>query len=487
LSVLKLGRCPDATRDLIGGKAFGINAMLSLALPVPPAFVLCTDECARYYASGRNLQDATRAELRAGIAALEGELGRGLGDADRPLLVSLRAGAARSMPGMLDTILNLGINTRIEYGLSQLTGDAHFAADTHRRFARQFRKVVGTEPADDPWQQLETAVVAVFDSWMSPRALAYRRHHGIGEEGGTAVTVQAMVFGNLDDRSGTGVLSTRDPVNAVSQPFGEWLPHSQGDDVVSGIRSPRPLADLVEVMPNVHAELIAAGVLLERTMRDVQEIEFTVESGRLWLLQTRSANRSAAAAVHHAVTLEREGIVNSEGALAMITPDQLRAVLRPRLAPQARAGATVLATGQVACPGVASGIVIDDADTAEDLAGDGIDVILARPTTDPGDLRGMLAAQAVITEIGGATSHAAVLSRELNTVCVVGCGEGSLGHLAGRTVTVDANSGEILDGRIDVEIPSLASHPDLRVIGQWLESGAGATHEALRNILIGAN
>ena len=487
MSVVKLGRCPDATRDLIGGKAFGINAMLCLGLPVPPAFVLGTDECARYYATGRKLDDDVRAELRAGINSLASELRQGFGDADRPLLVSVRSGAARSMPGMMDTVLNLGINARIEHGLRQLTGDADYAADTHRRFVAQFREVVGAEPPEDPWRQLETAVAAVFDSWKSPRARAYRRHHSIDEEGGSAVTVQAMVFGNLDDLSGTGVLSTRDPVNAASEPSGEWLPHSQGDDVVSGRRTPRPLADLAHLLPGVHSELMTAGAQLERTMRDVQEIEFTVESGRLWLLQTRSANRSGAAAVHHAVAFEREGILTPEGALAMITPDQLRAVLRPRLAPKARAGATVLATGQVACPGVASGVVVDNPDTAEDLTCAGTDVILARPTTAPEDVRGMLAARAVITEVCGATSHAAVLSRELNTVCVVGCGEGSLGHLAGRTVTVDANRGEILDGRIDVETPSPASHPDLRVIGRWLESGAGATHEALRNILIGAN
>jgi len=481
MSVLRLGGCPDAARDLIGGKAFGINAMMGLDLPVPPAFVLDTDECARYYASGRILTDDVRAGLRAGIESLGSELGRGFGGADRPLLVSVRSGAAASMPGMMATILNLGINARVERGLARLTGDTEYAADTHRRFATQFRKIVGIEPGDDPWQQLEAAVIAVFDSWMSPRALAYRGHHDVGEEGGTAVTVQAMVFGNLDDLSGTGVLSTRDPVNAASRPFGEWLHRCQGDDVVSGIRSPRPLADLAERMPTVHAELIAAGALLERTMRDVQEIEFTVESGRLWLLQTRSANLSAAAAVHHAITLEREGVVTPEEALAMITPDQLRMLLRPRLSPQARAAATVLATGQTACPGVASGLVVDDADTAEDLAGKGADVILARSMTDPADLRGMIASRAVITEIGGATSHAAVLSRELNTACIVGCGEGSLRHLPGRTVTVDANSGEILDGRLDVEVPS--SHPDLRVIGSWLESEAGAAHQALKIIV----
>lgn len=487
MTVFKLGQCPEATRELIGGKAFSVNLMLSLGLPVPPAFVLGTDECARYYASGGRLADDVRAELRSGIAGLEDEVGRGFGNAANPLLVSVRSGAARSMPGMMDTILNLGINDDAEAGLRQHTGDAGYAADTHQRFTEQFRKVVGTEPAGDPWEQLEAAVAAVFDSWNSPRAVAYRRHHGIAEDGGTAVTVQAMVFGNLDDASGTGVLFTRDPITAASDPFGEWLPGGQGEDVVSGRMTPMPLSALAEQMPAVHTELMDAARLLERTNRDVQDIEFTVESGRLWLLQSRSAKRSASATVHHAVTFEREGIVTPQGALAMISPEQLEAFLRPHLAPHARAGATVLATGDVACPGVASGVVVDDADTAEELADDGTDVILARPTTDPEDVHGMIAAVAVITEIGGATSHAAVVSRELNKVCVVGCGKGRLKGLTGRTVTVDATNGEILDGVLEVEIPSKRTHPDLQVIASWLKSPAGAGYEALHRILDAAN
>lgn len=487
MTVFKLGQCPDATRDLIGGKAFSVNLMLNLGLPVPPAFALGTDECARYYESGGMLAEDVRAELRSGIAALEQEVGRGFGDAANPLLVSVRSGAARSMPGMMDTILNLGINDAVEAGLRDLTGDAGYAADTHHRFTEQFRKVVGVDPAADPWEQLEAAVAAVFNSWRSPRAVAYRRHHGISEDGGTAVTVQAMVFGNFDDTSGTGVLFTRDPITAASEPFGEWLPRGQGEDVVSGRMTPLPLSRLDEQMPQVHTELMAAAHLLEHTNRDVQDIEFTVESGRLWLLQSRSAKRSAAAAVHHAVTFEREGIVTPAGALGMISPEQLEAFLRPHLAPHARAGATVLATGDVACPGVASGVIVDDADKAEDLSDSGADVVLARPTTDPEDVHGMIAAVAVITEIGGATSHAAVVSRELNKVCIVGCGEGSLANLTGRTVTVDATNGEILDGILDVETPSKLTHPDLQVIGVWLQSPAGAGFEALQHILDAAD
>lgn len=487
MTILKLGQCPEATRELIGGKAFSVNAMLNMELPVPPAFVLGTDECARYYASGGQLAADVKDELRAGIAMLEAELGRGFGATTRPLLVSVRSGAARSMPGMMDTVLNLGINAAVEHALYESTGDADYAADTHRRFVEQFRKVVGSEPTEDPWQQLEAAVAAVFQSWKSPRAVAYRAHHGISEDGGTAVTVQAMVFGNLDENSGTGVLFTRDPISAVSEPFGEWLTQGQGEDVVSGRCTPQPLSALAAHLPEAHTELMAAATLLERTMRDVQDIEFTVESGKLWLLQSRSAKRSAASAVHHAVTFEREGIVTAEGALAMISPQQLEAFLRPHLAPHARAGATVLATGEVACPGVASGVIVDDADNAADMADEGADVVLARPTTDPEDVHGMIAAVAVVTEIGGATSHAAVVSRELNKVCIVGCGQGALKDLTGRTVTVDATSGEILDGILEVEIPSKSTHPDLQIIGQWLDSPAGEAHQALKDILAKAN
>jgi pyruvate,orthophosphate dikinase len=487
MTVLRLGHCGEPTREEIGGKAFSVNAMLVMGLPVPPAFVFGTDECARYYQAGSALSDDVRAALRDGIAQLESELGRQFGSASNPLLVSVRSGAARSMPGMMDTVLNLGMNDDVAAGLSQLTGSPEYAADTQRRFVEQFLKVVGTAPSDDPWEQLEAAVGAVFESWQSPRAVAYRNHHGISHDGGTAVTVQAMVFGNLDDNSGTGVLFTRDPITANSNPFGEWLPKGQGEDVVSGRCTPKPLEHLNEFLPDVHAQLMSAASLLERTMKDVQDIEFTIEAGKLWLLQSRSAKRSASAAIHHAVQLQSEGIITADRALEMINPDQLTAFLRPHLAPDARTNATLLASGEVACPGVASGVVVTSADEAEEKADEGIDVVLARPTTDPDDVHGMIAAVAVITEIGGATSHAAVVSRELDKVCVVGCGSGSLANLAGREVTVDATSGEILEGTLAVEVPSLATHPDLQVLGGWLQSSADDQYKSLKMILSSAN
>ncbi|MFE5700742.1 PEP-utilizing enzyme [Rhodococcus koreensis] len=296
-----------------------------------------------------------------------------------------------------------------------------------------------------------------------------------------------MVFGNLDAHSGTGVLFTRDPVTAQSAPFGEWLPKGQGEDVVSGRCTPLTLGHLAGFMPEVHKQLMESAALLERTFCDVQDIEFTVESGHLWLLQTRSAKRSASAAVHHAVTFEKEGIVTPEGALSMISPEQLSAFLRPHLAPTARIGAKLLARGEVACPGVVTGLVVGTADEAEEMAEQGIDVILARPTTDPDDVHGILAAKAIITEIGGATSHAAVVSREFNRACVVGCGQGSLMGLVGKKVTVDATSGEILDGVLEVEIPSKDTHPDLRVVTEWLAASATGCDNPLNKILADAH
>ena len=487
MTVLRLGHCGDQRRELIGGKAFSINTMLGLGLPVPPAVVFGTDDCERYYSSGKTLSDDVRTELRNGIATLEDELGRRFGSDTNPLLVSVRSGAARSMPGMMDTVLNLGINEAVETGLRKLTGSAEYAADTHRRFVEQFVIVVGAKPLADPWDQLEAAVGAVFASWQSPRAVAYRRHHGIPDEGGTAVTVQAMVFGNLDERSGTGVLFTRDPINPQSEPFGEWLPGGQGEDLVSGRVTPRNIAHLNELLPEVYGELMRAAALLERTMRDVQDIEFTVEAGKLWLLQTRSAKRSATAAVHHAVSFAREGIVSPAEALEMISADQLSAFLKPHLASSARRTAMVVATGEVACPGVASGIVATSADEAEELADRGVDAILARPTTDPDDVHGILAAKALLTEIGGATSHAAVVSRELDRVCIVGCGAGNLADLAGRRVTVDANSGQVFDGILDVEVPSKRTHPDLRVVENWLQTAPADSYLELKAILAEVN
>jgi pyruvate,orthophosphate dikinase len=317
---------------------------------------------------------------------------------------------------MMDTILNLGITDQVQQALAAASGSAQYAADTRRRFLEQYEKVVGEPAPDTPWDQLTGAIMAVFDSWLSDRAVAYRSERAIEDDGGTAVTVQAMVFGNLDDASGTGVLFSRDPRGSSSEPYGEWLPMGQGEDVVSGAFDPLGLEALAEALPDAHTELLNVARRLDEAAGAAQDIEFTIQSGRLWLLQSRAARVSS-----------------SSG---------------PRVEDGARAEATVLAQGRPACPGVASGTIVTDVEVAESLALDGQDVILTRPTTTPHDVRAMAVARGILTEIGGATSHAAVVSRELGVPCIVGCGTGTLTPLEGRLVTIDAGTGEVLDGTL---------------------------------------
>lgn len=477
MTLVWIGDQPEMDREMVGGKAYSLNRMHALGLPVPPAFVLTTDTCGRFYEAGGRLPSDLATDLRHAVAELEQRTGRRFGDPRHPLLVSVRSGAARSMPGMMDTVLNLGVNDVVAEGLRNLAPDSNYAADTLRRFDEQFARVVGAAPPQDPWEQLLAAIEAVFGSWDSPRARSYRRHHHIADDGGTAVTVQAMVFGNLDDRSGTGVLFSRNPLTGDSAPYGEWLPRGQGEDVVSGRHDPLPLAALAEHLPGVHDELLGAAATLEKTGKDVQDIEFTVESGRLWLLQSRAAKRSPDAAVQFAVSLQRDGIVSVAEAVRLVTPAQLEAVRRPRIAPSARARAQVLARGEPACPGTASGRVVLDIENAERLADDNVNVVLARPTTDPEDIAGMIAAVAILTEIGGSTSHAAVVSRELGTPCVVGCGSGTAQLLAGREVTVDGQTGEVFDGVLDIAEGTELDNPALATLNAWLSAGENDANE----------
>src|SRR4051794_4702191 len=340
--------------------------MLGLGLPVPPAFALPIDVCRRYHSSGGRLDDEVWAAVLVGIDGLEAKTGRRLGDPGAPLLVSVRSGAAVSMPGMMDTILNLGMTDAVREGLAELSGDPDFARSTHVRFCHEFgHTVLGADiddPADDatpeavcdeieddtgervpgdPHDQLRAAIHAVFESWSSRRAIAYRKHWGIPDDGGTAVVVQAMVFGNLGERSGTGVLFTRDPLSGEAEPYGEWLPGGQGEDVVSGSHDPLPLSALRDELPEACDELLAAGALLERTNGDVQDIEFTVERGRLYLLQTRAARRAPLAAVRTAVDLAGEGAIDPAGALGRVSVEQLASVLAPRLSKETTATADV--------------------------------------------------------------------------------------------------------------------------------------------------
>ncbi len=470
LQVVALDGTCRLTREDIGGKAWGINRMCSLGLPVPPAIALTIQACREHQASRGTLSAALWDAIVRHMRLLEERTGRRFGAPKRPLLVSVRSGGVHSMPGMMDTVLNVGINAVIEAGLRAESGNARYAAETHRRFAEQYRKVVLGDRAEplpeDPWMQLRRAVAAVFDSWYSPRAQLYRGNRGLPEEGCTAVTIQAMVFGNLDERSGTGVLFSRSPITGDPPAWGEWLACGQGEEVVSGRYTPQPLDALRELMPQAHADLMRAAATLEVDARDIQDIEFTVESGRLWLLQSRVAKRSPQAAVRAAVALAQEGLISKEEALHRLGTDQMRKLAMLRLAPQA-AAQPPLARGEPACPGIATGVVVADPEEAQTRARGGEEVVLARTTTSPEDLHGMIAARGVMTEQGGATSHAAVLSRELGLPCVVGCGANTVTALVGRRVTLDGGRGTVWAG--DLTLDAMDEHfvADVRTLLEW--------------------
>jgi pyruvate,orthophosphate dikinase len=395
------------------------------------------------------------------------------------------------MPGMMDTVLDLGMSEEAEHALARESGDPMFARDTHRRFLTLYSEIVLKTPtpllqADDnleqwrasieaaageavprePAAQLHRAICAVFQSWNSPRARRYRKHQQIPDDLGTAVTIQTMVFGNLDDRSGTGVLFSRNPLTGAKEVFGEYLARAQGEDVVSGRVTPEPLSTLAARAPELHQEILDAAATLETANREVQDVEFTVQHGRLYLLQSRSAKLSARAAIQTSLDLVQEGLIDEDAALRRITPDQARSVLAPRL----RDDATHLAAlshGEGACPGVGIGAVVHDPDEAERRAADGEDVVLVRPTTSPNDINGMLVAAAIVTEEGGSTSHAAVVSRALGIPCVVGCGKGASRALHGQVVTVDGATGRVYGGSLAVELPDEGAMSELQVIAGW--------------------
>jgi pyruvate,orthophosphate dikinase len=477
---------PD--RKIIGGKAWSIARMAALGLEVPPAFVITTETCLAYREGG-DFPAGLNLEIAQGLAWLEQRTGRSFGTGEKRLLLSIRSGAAISMPGMMDTVLNLGIDDAGEAALAAETGLPAFARDTHRRFLELYGAIVLKAPVElDPqgepaaWRdqvaaggqavpgdvrdQLAGAVRAVFDSWNTRRARRYREHNGIPHDMGTAVTVQAMVFGNLDEHSGTGVLFSRNPLAGDNVPYGEYLPRAQGEDVVSGKFTPLSLDAMHDHVPEAHAALLAATDMLERENGDVQDIEFTVQSGKLYLLQSRSAKRAPAAAVRIAVDMVGEGRIDPATALSRVSAEQVATLLLPRLVDGATDGAEVLAAGEGACPGVATGVLVAESDEAERRAAAGEAVVLVRATTSPDDVHGMIAAKAVVTEQGGSTSHAAVVSRALGRPCVVGVGAGAVA-LAGQVVTVDGAAGRVYRGALATEVPSEGDDGRLAQLIAW--------------------
>ncbi|PKK14020.1 pyruvate, phosphate dikinase [Thermomonospora sp. CIF 1] len=459
------------TREVVGGKAYSLNRMSALGLPVPPAFAIGVDVCPAYHEAGGRVPEAVWADVLKHLAELERRTGRRFGDPGAPLLVAVRSGAARSMPGMMDTVLNLGLTEPLRDALAEQSGNREWAEDTWRRFVRSYTDTVGTAPPADPVEQLRAAVGAVFQSWFSERAVAYRERHGIDDLVGTAVTVQAMVFGNLDDDSGTGVLFSRDPNTGEPGLFGEWLARAQGEDVVSGERTPQPLAALAETQPDNHAELVRIARVLEEDHRDMVDVEFTVESGKLYVLQARAGKRTPLAAARIAVDMAEEGLIDRRTALTRITPEQAR-----RLEEQGgvTAGGEQLAKGLGASPGVGGGIAVTDTEEALRLSGEGKAVVLVRPATSPEDVPAMFASSAVVTEHGGSTSHAALVCREIGLPCVVGCGDGTMRELAGRAITVDGTAGVVLAGLVDTE-QSGAEHEAVRTLASWAGELTGRT------------
>jgi pyruvate,orthophosphate dikinase len=446
--------------EILGHKGHGIDMMRRNGLPVPPAFCITAEVGARYRAEPAATMDAIWDDVLDGMRRLEAATSRTFGREPHPLLVSVRSGAAVSMPGMMDTVLDLGVDDAVEAALAAESTVA-FARDTRRRFTRWYERIVAAPAPGDPYLQLRAAIAAVFASWDSPRAVAYRAHHGLDDGGGTAAVVQAMVFGNINTNSGAGVVFSRNPMTGANEEFGEWLPAGQGDDVVSGTVDVQPIIALREQQPAVYDELIAAARSLERLASDVQEIEFTIQDGTLWLLQTRAAKRSAQAAVRLALQLRSEGLIDEAETLHRVTPAHVEALLQPSLQLEKRRAAELLAKGLPAGPGLASGRAYTDVDAAIDAADRGEDVILVRSHTSPDDIHGMLVARGIVTETGGATSHAAVVSRELGRAAVVGCGHGVADSLAGKLITVDGNAGEVRAGGLELSAWSEDNTPEL--------------------------
>jgi len=518
-------------KGLLGGKGANLAEMANLGIPVPPGFTITTEVCSYFYSHGETYPEDLKPQVEEALRYVESVMGRRFGDPSNPLLVSVRSGAPVSMPGMMDTVLNLGLNDDTVKGLAAQANNERFAYDCYRRFVAMYGDVVlGLKPAakdevdpfeeildrikhdrgvvydyeltaddlkelvrlykqliknrlnvdfpEDPWEQLWGAIGAVFKSWNNPRAIAYRELNDIPSDMGTAVNVQAMVFGNLGEDSATGVAFTRNPATGENVLYGEYLINAQGEDVVAGIRTPQPInkaqkgdnpnvLSLEEAMPEVYAELESIRRLLDRHYRDMQDIEFTIERGKLWMLQTRSGKRTAFAALRIAVEMVEEGILSEEEAVLRVEPQQLTQLLRPTFDLKAKEEAikkgALIAKGLNAGPGAATGRVVFNAPDAEEWASRGEKVILVRMETSPEDIRGMHAAQGILTSRGGMTSHAALVARQMGKVCVVGCGALDINYKArqftvgdlvvkeGDWISLDGTTGEVLLGQIPTQ------------------------------------
>jgi len=511
-------------KDLLGGKGANLAEMTNIGLPVPPGFIITTQACKDFYARGRRFPEGMEEQVREKVAELEASLGKRFGDPENPLLVSVRSGAPVSMPGMMDTVLNLGLNDQTAETLARNTGDERFAMDCYRRFIHMFGDVVmgvehyqfesilqaqkdragvrydhelsaadwreviarykklvegasGRSFPQDPMEQLFMAIYAVFNSWNNDRAIVYRKINRIPDDLGTAVNVQAMVFGNMGPDSGSGVAFTRNPSTGEKRLYGEFLTNAQGEDVVAGIRTPQSIDDLAREMPDVYNQFAAVCDLLDRHYRDMQDVEFTVERGKLYILQTRNGKRTAQAAIRIAVEMVGEGLISREEAVLRVEPEQLDQLLHRRIDPNAKLD--VIATGLPASPGSASGAVVFDADEAEKLGREGRKVILVRTETTPDDIHGIVAAQGVLTSRGGMTSHAAVVARGMGKPCVCGCeavqinteaGEFRVGDLVvreGDVISIDGSTGRVILGEVPMIDPELS--PAFKQLLEWAD------------------
>jgi pyruvate,orthophosphate dikinase len=524
-------------RDLLGGKGANLAEMSNLGLPVPPGFTITTEVCRYYYANTKTYPVSLKADVAAGLAGLEAALGCRFGDAANPLLVSVRSGARDSMPGMMDTVLNLGLNDQTVQGLAKTSNNPRFAFDSYRRFIQMYSDVVlgvdhhhfeeileqhkhrksytlDTDLSADDWQfivteykakvaailgkpfpqdvheQLWSAIEAVFSSWMNQRAIVYRHLHGISADGGTAVNIQAMVFGNRGDDCATGVAFTRNPSTGAKELYGEFLINAQGEDVVAGIRTPQSMTRLAaaaakatlpsmeDAMPEVFQQFVQVAATLENHFRDMQDIEFTVQHNKLWMLQTRGGKRTTAAALRIAIAMAEEGLITKEEAVRRINPASLDQLLHPGLDP--KAPRQRLTKALPASPGAASGAAVFDADTATDWAKRGQAVILVRAETSPEDIHGMHAAKGILTSRGGMTSHAAVVARGMGRPCVVGATDlkidgqkrtltlGNTICREGDKITLDGSTGEVFLGEVPTIEPKLSG--DFAILMQWADA-----------------